>query len=286
MREKQIKWTGTLLVAVLAAGISQGAVIAFDGFDTAASADPVNGIYQSGLDLKDSAHNSTVGGNIVGFSAANVWSTYGSTQRAYDNHLLFRRSTSTSTLYATRDITSGLMSGKTVAYGSVDMNISRATATAGESFLGWTTDGNSSDAGATVGVKWDGAEYDLVVRYNNGSATVATVMDGISTATEYNVIWGMNDDSNTLKVWVDATSTSDTPTLSLTDYAGIVSKIDAAYGYQYRMGGGSSSDGETGMSYDNLTLGDSMADVIPEPGTLSMLGLATFGALLIRRIRM
>jgi len=284
MKRKQMKITGMGLMAVVSIlGIqTRAAVIAFDGFDTAASADPANGIYKQDLGVTGTSHT---GGNIVGFDASDAWildpaSGY---PRAYNNQLLLLVGGSTSRV-GSRQLPSGTMSGKTVAYGSVDFRLDGIN-NGGATKVGFTTETAQSAVGATIRIIWDSgnSEWDLQAIYNNGSIVVGSVLDGISLDTDYNVIWGMDDASNTLKVWVDASSTSDAATATFTDYQSSVSSIDNAY-FQYN-GINGDVGGREGILYDNLTLGDTMADVIPEPAVIGLFAIVSVGAIFLRRFQ-
>ncbi|MEX2382659.1 MAG: PEP-CTERM sorting domain-containing protein [Opitutales bacterium] len=88
---------------------------------------------------------------------------------------------------------------------------------------------------------------------------------------------------NTLKLWYNPTSlTEGAPDGTLVNDIGIAS-VDRIYG---RMGGSSANFESTDrLTFDNIIVGNSYADVvvIPEPGTLALLGIALGGLLLFHR---
>lgn len=254
-----------LLASVLIEGVqAQAAVLVFDGFDTSRSADAVNGIYKHDLGVTGTA---PVGGGIVGFEASRAWTMAPASgyPRGYENQLLLIATDDTTSRIGSRQLSAGLMDGKTVAYGRVDFRLDGID-NGGTTKIGFTTETARSIIGATVRIIWDRAssEWDLQVIYNTGSSiAVGHVIDDITLNTNYAVIWRMDDTADTLKVWVNPSSVHDAASVTFSDYGGSVSNIEDAY-FQYNAIKGNTRARE-GVFYDNLTLGDAMEDVMPKP---------------------
>ena len=283
MKRKQMQLSGAVLAAVLVAGISQGSILVRDEFNTTGGPDYANGLYESGSDIGDAGGNATcTGGSIVGFDSSKAWNQAGYFD-AYANVIRLLHRTYGAT-YEGREI-SASVAGKTKAYArtSARMRSSSASASSAYAYGGFGgTAQLGSAGGATVGFNWDGSNWDLTLRYRNSSGvTTATIMEDITVNSTYGMIWEMDDTANTIKVWVDETDLNNAADLTVS-WAGTITDIShMTFGFSET---GSSGD----IYYYDMMLGDTAQDVgaIPEPGTLSMFGLATFGALLIRRIRM
>ena len=283
VKEKEMKKkpiAGLLLAFILMFGIqSEAVIIAYDGFDTAAAADPANGIYQHDTGITNTA---PAGGNMIGFSSDRAWTATSTFLRTHNDALLGLVGYSVERIGARQLAASAVMSGKTVAYGSVDFNLNLDAANnyaGAQTRIGFSSSSGYTAVGATMRLAYDGTEWDLIAVYNNGSAVARTVLNGIHLKTDYNVIWGMDSDNDTLKVWVNATSTNDAPTVTITDYYSAVSTIGYAY-VQYKnfTEGDNSWSVREGIRYDNLMLGDTLEDMIygMTPVSATILSIAPF----------
>ncbi len=290
-RKIEIMGMGTMAVVLMMGIHTQAAVIAYDGFDTEAAADPANGIYAHDTGITNTA---PVGGSVVGFSSDRAWTATSTFLRTHDDALLGLVGYSALRSGSRRLATTASMSGKTEAYGSVDFNLNLDSANSyvsgARTRIGFSSSTGYTAVGATMRIQYDGTEWDLIAVYRNAAGAVArTVQNGVSLQTDYNVIWGMDTVNDTLKVWVDATSTSDAPTATFTDYdysSTSVSSIGYAFvEYEKLTDGDNSWDHREGIRYDNLTLGDTMADVIPESATVGLMGFATLCLLVCRRLK-
>lgn len=260
------KWLNIVVIAMvwMAGGRSGAAILVRDTFDTAEAADPSGGIYQHDAGVVDTAH---IGGEIKGFDASQAWTATSAYLRAHDGALLGLVGYTASRV-GSRQLAAGTMSEKTAAYGRVDFNFDVPAAyNQGTTKIGFTTESASSAVGATVRINWDSvnSEWDIDVIYNNGSLTVSNVASGISLNTDYTVIWAMDETADTLKVWVNASSSGAAPTAKFTDYAGSVSSIDDLY---VQFSGfddvdGASTTERDGIRYDHVALADDIDDLFP-----------------------
>lgn len=276
MKKKQMN--GLLLATILLAGASQAALIAYDGFVTEADADAVNGIYDTGQDLAGIANANVAGGTIVGFNGAWTASAF---YDAYAQKMRLIGRTQTSAAWADRALSSSMI-GKTEAYASVVMRVDDTPQTGGIVLSGFSDATLSSTKGASVGYKWDGANWDLILRYRDaGGATLVTVKEDVAANTYNTIVWGMNDVTDTINVWINPTDINSVAALTVNDYAGEVGTITHYSGYHLSTGSGQDA------YIDDITLGDTMTDVgvVPEPATIGMMGFATLLLLGLRRLR-
>ena len=268
--------TGLLLAAIMLAGIAQGALIARDEINTTASGDPSNGLYDSGAGISGA---NVTGGTIAGFTGAWTASSY-----YVASAQTFRLTGRTYTSAATADrALSASMGGKTTAYARAILRVNNIPMSNAQLLAGFSDATMSSTIGAAVGYKWDGSNWDMVLRYRNGAgAALATIKEDVSPNTFDDFYWSMDQGADTIKVWVNTNDASAAADLTVTDWVGTVSDITHFTATLNRTGSGN-------YSYiDNIQLGDTGGDIgmIPEPATLSLFGMVAFGALLIRRIKM
>jgi hypothetical protein len=290
-----------LLAAVLVAGTARGALLAYDTFAASSTPHYSDGVYLHATDIVATNGNSTCidtnNTNIVGFDASHAWGAYGSGSYfdAYYGVLKLNKRTYSQDIVGRRHTAD--MSGKTVAWARTGMRMfsgSGANNAGGRALAGFASSQNlGSTGGATVGFKWTGdvdtGHWTLAMRYNDGntSGAYATILDNPSYDTVYNFFWSMDDPNDTVRVWLTegagvVADYTDAPDAVVTDWAGatVAAANYLSVGYQYT--------GDSDVYLYDAWLGDNAGDIgmIPEPGTLSMLGLATFGALMVRRIRM
>ncbi len=271
MKKKQTRFIGALIATVLMAGSAQSAIIARDEFNTnGTTPDYANGLYRSGWDINDTNGNATcTGGTIVGFGT-NAWTTTSTRFDAYAQLLRIRGSTY-GPAYVSRRI-SASVAGKTKAYARTSMRMRSSMASLSSAFAygGFASSGSlGSSGGSTIGFKWDGSNWDLVLRYNNGSSTTATIMEDITTNTTYGIIWKMDDAFNSISVWVDETNLTHSADLVVTDWNGTLA--DIAY-----LSIGSSEVGSSGDVYIyDMVLADAAEDIgaIPDPQPVPPSGL-------------
>lgn len=279
MKKQQMKLTGALLVALLAAGASQAVLIANDSFNTTGGPDYVNGLYTSGADLKAAGNATCSGGSIVGFETTTGWAGSGYYD-AYANMTRLVASDSATTRWLDRGLTAD-MSAKTSAFGSMVLRAGASSATvSGEIVSGFSNATMGSPYGVGIGYKWDGSNWDMVLRYNNDVISYATITEDVAANTYNTFYWSMDQGTDTVKIWVNNNDYSTVADLTVADWAGTVSSITHFSTYLR---------GTSGTSYlDEIKLGDTGADIgmIPEPATLSLFGVVALGALMIRRIKM
>jgi len=279
MREKTTRFVGILFAAGLLGGGQAGAaLLAYEGFDTSAAGDAANGVYQTGVSFTNAANATVAGGSMVGFQASDAWSG-----GAKPSEFLMPMNgkgganivVNDAEKHATRAITASL-SGKTVAWQSATMSMDYEYA-AGYNPIAIAGYGGNDvlyRIGAYLGFKWDGSNWDLIARYQNtsGSAVYNVVVEDLgATVGELHLMWKMDDASNELSVWVNATSTNDAPVKVFTDYNNSVEYIDHINILTYRLGRNSS--GARAFLIDDMKLGDSMDDVFaPYTGLLAFEG--------------
>ena len=275
-----------LMAAVLMMGIQAGAdVLAYDGFDSAATADAANGVYANDW-LGTAPNNAVVGGNMVGVQASDTW-TAEATFRIDDGKMGLKDSWD-ATRAASRAITAD-MTGKTVAWASATM--SAYMPDYGSSYnplaiAGFSDSTFGSYAGAGLGFRWnlDTDQWDIAARYRaNSTWAYTTVQASVGTDTgDYFLLWKMDDTNDELSIWVDPTDTSSAATVVISGYQGEADRITHMNVYTYRLND-SLLDGINMFTVDDLTLGDEMVDVIPEPATLSLLLISSIGLLTFRK---
>ena len=271
MKNNKIRLIGMgLLAAVLMQGIQAGAaVIAYDGFDTSATGDATNGVYQSGTTFSDAANNAVVGGSIVGFQASDTWAASLANIQPLDGKGALLPSW-TATVSATRKILPSMV-GKTVAYGSatISMNLNYTGTSVPAAHIGFSDETFSSYDGAGIGFQWNDTQdgWDINARYRSGGAwafnDVATGY-GIDTGDIF-VVWEMDQVNDTLSVWVNPVDTNASPAAVFTDFEGGISSITHMNALTFRV---SQTAATGGFRFDDLMLGDEMADVLSSPGVL------------------
>lgn len=277
MRKMSTSLIGVLVAAFLMTGVSQGALIAYDEFATAATADPANGIYKSGADLGGADNKDVAGGSIVGFGGTNSW-TASAYYDAYAQKVRLVGRKYTSAAWADRQLLNS-MAGKTEAYASLVLRVADNAMSTGQVLAGFSDSNMSSTKGSSVGYKWDGSNWDMVLRYRNtGGATFATIQEDIAPNVYNTINWSMNSDTDTIKVWVNENDINATPDLVVTDWTGSVALIDSFTSYFYATGAGNNA------YLDTIQLGDTATDIgmVPEPMTMVLLSLGSL-VLLNRR---
>ena len=229
-------------------------LLAYDAFDTdGATPDYANGIYLSGADLADTAGNATChGGGIAGFDASNAWNASGYYD-AYAQKVRLLHRTYSSAATASRALTVP-MAGKTKACASAVLRVGAGAQSGAQVLAGFSDATMSSTKGAAIGYKWDGANWDMVLRYNNGSAAFATIREDVA-PDEYNTFyWSMDQNIDTIKVWVNTNDYSTPADLVVTDWQGTVSGITHFTSSFHSTG--------TGDAYlDTIKLGDTPESV-------------------------
>ncbi len=299
MKNRKAVQLTSALAMVLAASAAQGGLLAYDTFKASGSPHYSDGVYLHATDIVATNGNSTCidtnNSNIVGFDASNAWTAYGSGSYfdAYYGVLKLNKRTYSADYVGRRHTAN--MAGKNIAWARVGMRMFEGTGAnkaSGKALAGWSSSyALGSTGGATVGFVWDDANqyWNLKMRYNDGntSGAYATILENASYDTVYNFFWSMDDPDNTVKVWLTegvgvVADLADTPDLVVTDWAGatVAATTYFSTGMQYT--------GDSDVYIYDAWLGDTAQDIemIPEPGTLSMLGLATLGVLMVRRIKM
>ena len=253
---------GLVLTVLVAGGMrANAAVLVRDEFNTAPSGDYTNGIYLNGADLGATGNATCTGGTILGFDTSEAWNLAYYFD-AYNNSLRLLHRTYGAT-YEGREISVSL-EGKTKAFvrTSVRMSSPSASASSAYAYGGFAENAELGKSdGATVGFRWDGSNWDLTLRYSNGSTTTATIMQNIAVGSTYGVIWEMDALANTIRVWVNETNLTASPNLMVTDWVGSIENIT-------HMTFGFSETGSSGDAYyDEMILADAAEDVgaIPPP---------------------
>jgi hypothetical protein len=260
--------TGLVLAVLAAGGMRAGAtVLVREEFNTAPSGDYANGIYLNGADLGATGNATCSGGAILGFDASKAWNLAYYFD-AYNDSLRLLHRTYGAT-YEGRGISVSL-EGKTKAFARTSLRMCSPLASASSAYAygGFAENAELGKSdGATVGFRWDGSNWDLTLRYSNGSTTTATVMQDIALDSTYGVIWEMDALANTIRVWVDETNLVASPNLTVADWVGSIGNIT-------HMTFGFSETGSSGDAYyDEMILADTAADVgalpppdLPSPG--------------------
>lgn len=162
----------------------------------------------------------------------------------------------------------------------------------GYAYAGFASDldDDGGTQGLRVGVEGDGSEMDLVFRHRiSGSAQeTVSLLDGISPGDTHLVVieaminsdlggGGVNGNDN-INIWVDPGSVANeaalgTPDFSLEDFS-----LFNNAGLQFLTLEGSDITG-AGVAFDEIMLGDELADVVtaaavPEPGSFALWGLS------------
>jgi len=249
-------------------------LLAFEGFDTADTADAANGIYQTGVSFTNAANANVAGGNMIGFQSSDAWSA-GSKTCDYLMPMNGKGGAkiivSDSEKHATRAIAESL-SGKTVLWQSATMSVDYDYgAVAGTNAVynpiavaGYGGYDVLYRVGAYLGFRWDGSNWDLVARYKNtaGSAVWQVVKENLgTTVADTFLVWKMDDANDELSIWIDAAETNAAPDVVLADYANTVGNIVNINIFTYRLG--RSEGGHHAFLVDDLKLGETMLSVMP-----------------------
>lgn len=290
------------LCAWLCGSIAASAsVVAYDGYDTGASADAANGIYQAGADLYGTANKTVQGGNIIGFGTSDWvgstglidaygtgltssgidYSTGGSVRYAGYNDTqvrAVRRSlnsyTGSSTYYVSMLVNSSILETTGSVYGGIN---SGTDAYVAPGTVGY---------GIYFGFAGNGSGMDLVVRQreNLGGGVFGlanTVLMAATANTTYHLVAKIEVNANSseeaVTVWVNPTDSSSSAAANLTSYSmqnETSISVMSISAQQFR----------GGVSFDEMRLGTTWSDVaVPEPATLGLLGAGVFLATMIRK---
>ncbi|HZZ44858.1 MAG TPA: PEP-CTERM sorting domain-containing protein [Tepidisphaeraceae bacterium] len=165
-----------------------------------------------------------------------------------------------------------------VLYSSYTVNVSAPTGTLAPVYFGMFLNGTSNftsrvsiAAPATAG---DGYRIALSQGSSTTAAGVILTAD-LAFGTTYTIATSYDYTNKNGSLWLNPVDTSSAPLGTTTD-SGF---SDAVGAYAFRQ---SSATGNSSITIDNLKVGTTFADVVPEPSTLSLLGL---GALSIIRRR-
>ncbi len=224
---RQIKFAGALAATVLMAGSTQATLFAHDTFEASASPSYTEGVYLHGANMTDTNGNATcidtsTNQYIVGFDSSNAWDAYyeaseGSYFDAYYGVMKLNARTYSQDFIGRRISTN--LAAVSKAYAKVSMRIfngSGGTGGASRSYAlaGWCgSKALSSGGGAAVGFNWstDRSEWDLVIRYSNGSIVYAPIATGIEYDMVYDIYYFMDDSSGIIKVWAEKSSDGNAP---------------------------------------------------------------------------
>jgi hypothetical protein len=164
-----------------------------------------------------------------------------------------------------------------VLYASFDVTVTGLAASPGGSYFALFKDVNAGDLFARVYVTNEvGA-----VRIGIGNQTTfPTTFDGLLTlGTTYKIVVRYDQTgTSTATLWVNPTMESDPNTVA-TDVAAIQHADIVAFGLRQ------SNATQAPLFVDNLLVGTSFADVIPEPSTILLLGVGLAGLAALRRRR-
>lgn len=171
----------------------------------------------------------------------------------------------------------------TTLYASFDVTVSNAAASVTDVYFAHFLQGTSTfDERLWVTAPAGASGYRLAL--TNGSTALATntgavKSDDLAFGTTYKIVMSYSYDSLSGSLWINPTSES-SPSLTPTD----TGFKNAVIAFAFRQGSPSGSTTTT-QNIDNLMVGTSFADVIsvPEPASLSMLGLGAVA--MIRRRR-
>ncbi|PYM12161.1 MAG: hypothetical protein DME18_12110 [Verrucomicrobia bacterium] len=165
----------------------------------------------------------------------------------------------------------------TLLYTSFTVSFS-ALPTAGGAYFAHFRDNTNSNFRDTIWASTTGAGAGSF-RLGIGNTTAATAISGqiptdLSLNTSYTVVTRYDVDAAQSMIWLNPAAESD-PSVAATDS----STPFNIYAFNLRQ-----NAGEGTMTIDDLKVGNTFADVVPEPSTLALLGLGALG-LLSRRFR-
>lgn len=164
----------------------------------------------------------------------------------------------------------GTVTSGTLYYG-FDMTVTSAGSSYDEYVAHFKDDGSDFTARFHIDPAGAGGDYTVGIS-GSSSSPDATWATDLSVGETYNIIVGFDFGTGVSTLWVDATSAAST---SITSSADTVPDLEA---FAFRQ---SSSGGEV-ITFDNLVVATTFDEVVPEPGSLALLGL---GGLLIARRR-
>ncbi len=281
MKRRRIGFAGTLAATVLMIGPVRAALLVHESFEASNTSDYTNGVYLDQADIVDLAGNATcTGGSIVGFDETEAWDAYdtGYSFDAYSGALKLVARSSSQDYVGRRHVVE--MGGKSRVYARIGLKMSSGGGAANPdafAIAGFSANASlGSPGGAAVGYKWDStnSRWYLVLRYNNGSVDIATILADAAYDTVYNIYWLMDDANDTIKVWLTegvgvAADSTDTPDLVATDWTG------GSVGAITHLSVGFSYTGTSDVYVYDARLGDNAEDVgmigPPAPGFIFLL---------------
>lgn len=162
-------------------------------------------------------------------------------------------------------------------FASVVLNLSAAPASGGAYTLGFS-DGTAMEG--RFGLVGEAGSLFGITLYGTGTTILGTV-SGLSYSTDYTITMGIT--ASAISLWVNSDGTDElSPDLTT---AGVANGIDGFFVRQATpFGAGSAS-----YTLDNMAVGQSFSDVapaaVPEPATMSLLGLGALAMVLRRKMK-
>ncbi len=288
-------------------------LIAYDPFFNAnvanAANDKVNGEYNAGTQFRDFTNgnnNSVAGGEIIGFSAVNLWegnsASTGTSQligptdvdgltfglnSVIGGNVQARANNATGQLsYARRMLDAYTPSNTYYMSGlircdkfSTNLNI-KAMMGFTNTISAGTFDGSVNFPGVIFGFNGDGSKVDLVVRHRDDNALIknSTLLSNAQSGTVYFVVVKIEYDAvgnlETLTAWLDPTASQESGAAAAFTTTGqiLTSAGQMTYGGFYIENFTSGINDY--VQFDEIRLGTEWADVVPVPDTREVITLA------------
>jgi hypothetical protein len=250
--KKLFKITGILAVAILAAAQAHAALLASDTFT-----------YSDGDLTTVSGGTWTIFSGTTALNVTNIagngWASIATT-RSEDEQLTFGGTHTNDVLYA-----------------GFDLRIDTQVASTGIGYFGLFKDSSTGNLFDRVVLTNDGASVRIGIENQNG---VPPIFFGLLTlgATNHIVVRYDQTGTSVATLWVNPTLETDS-SVSATDLAPVQHANIIAFGLRQ----GANQQGNELV--DNLLVGTSFADVVPEPSTVALVGAGLLGLLTMRRRR-
>lgn len=257
--KKLVKFTGILAVAILAAAQAHATLLASDTFS-----------YSDG---------NLAGNSPGGITGTNAWATFSGS--GTDISVSGGRAVVNSANSPDDGLAFGGTHTNDILYGSAVIDFTTLPTTTGAYVAMFRQDGSTF----YVGKLWaqafgdGGVKLGVSASSNLVSATWAT---SLSLNTDYNIAWKIDQSvSNAvMSLWVnpvDESSTSISSGALFDDHSTFHDNLNS-FALRQNSGGGV-------YQIDNLLIGTTFADVVPEPSTVALVGAGLIGMLAMRRRR-